>query len=155
MLAYRPDATDFDHRHLGRVPGLQVRRDIGDAELELLERHAGDDAGALDGAGGRDRVDRRTECAAAWTSGAVGAMHHPALARSHFQVDAAQDVHVVDEHVGVPQLHQRTPRSRSLRGGAHARGTAVPPARNSSTARPARIAPARWTRPRSSSAGGS
>ena len=86
----------LDHRHLRRMPGLQVRRDVGRAQLELLERHSRHDARAFDAAARRDRVIAVDRPQQRGLARAIRAMHHPAIASGNFQVDAVQDLHVVD-----------------------------------------------------------
>jgi hypothetical protein len=58
-------------------------------------------------------------------AGAIGAVHHPAFARADFQVDAAQDVHVVDVHVA--RRSSTSSGDAAPAGRAPARGTAALP----------------------------
>ena len=135
------------------MPGLQMRRDVGRAQLECFERHARHDAGALDAAARRDGVIAIDRAQQRRFARAIRAVHHPAIAGGHFQIDAVQDVRVVDVHVRAPQRHQHA----AALALAHARGARRRKERmrflpqQLACAPPARIAPLRFTRPCSSS----
>ena len=101
-----------------------MRRDVGRAQLECFERHARHDAGALDAAAGRHGVIAIERAQQRRFARAVGAVHHPAVAGGDFEIHAAQDVHVVDVHVGAPQRDQHAPalgRRERAHGAAGAR----------------------------------
>ncbi len=89
------------------MDGLDMGGDEAGAHLELLQRHAGDDAGALDRAVARDTVIAIQSSQQGRLAGAVSAVDDPAFACVDFEREVFEGLVFVEVDVGVAELDER------------------------------------------------
>jgi hypothetical protein len=102
MLRVTPRAHGFHDGHLRLMPGLEMRRHVRGAQLERFERHAPGRCLTRDAAGrGHGVIAVQMSRSSVDFPDPFGPCTTQHSARGHFEIDAAQDVHVVDEHVAL------------------------------------------------------
>src|SRR5580658_5791230 len=85
--------------------GLQMWRNESDLAPEYFERHAGFDARTLNAAADRDAVITVKGPQERGLSGAVRAVHDPALAGAHIERDVFEHRVLFEKYRGVSQAH--------------------------------------------------